>query len=115
MMKWADRPLACRVASIADATVLGDRLKGVPLALPPKDVSLVNRVQGINEDERTGDRNAGRVQALAKTAEEIDLTECPQSGLAQKGLQLCRACLIHLFLVARKQRHVDDGLGSLSS
>src|SRR3954464_3742375 len=59
MMKGADLPLPCRVASIADTPVLCHRLKGVPLTLPAKDVSLVNRVQGINEDERTGDRNAG--------------------------------------------------------
>jgi hypothetical protein len=43
------------------------------------------------------------VQALAKAAEKIDLAEPAQSGLAQEGEELCRACLIHPRLVARNR------------
>jgi hypothetical protein len=101
VMKGADGPLARRVASIADATVLRHGLKRLALGSPTEDVSFVNRVQGVDENERAGYRNAGRVQALAKAAEEIGLAEPAQSGLAQEGEDLCRARLIHSVLVAR--------------
>ena len=59
MMKWTDRPLARGLASFADATILGHGLKGLALAPPAEDVPLVNRVQGVDEDQRAGDGNAG--------------------------------------------------------
>jgi hypothetical protein len=57
MMKGANRPLARGLASLA--AILGHRLKGLALAPPAEDVSLVNRVQGVDEDQRAGDGNAG--------------------------------------------------------
>jgi hypothetical protein len=67
----------------------------------------VNRVQGVDEDQRAGDGNAGFAQALAEAAEEIDLTERPQAGLAQEDEEFGRACLIHAILLARNLRDGD--------
>jgi hypothetical protein len=59
MMEGADDPLARGVASVTDASILGHGVELRPLAPPAENVPLVNRVQGVDEDESAGDWDAG--------------------------------------------------------
>src|SRR5215207_9256675 len=62
MMKGADRPFLRGVASVTDATILGDRLESLALPPPAEDVPLVNGVQGVDENQRAGNRDTGFAQ-----------------------------------------------------
>src|SRR5919112_5394130 len=96
MVEWAHCPFLGSLASLADPSILADRLELAPVAPPAEGVPFMDRVQSVDEDHHTSDRNTGRSESLTEAVDELGLIETAQAGLAHVTENIYGARHIHL-------------------
>jgi hypothetical protein len=76
---------------------------------PPENVAFVNRVQCIYQDKHASGWNSSNSEALAKTVNELDLTETTESGLSYEVQECCCLSQVPRTRLARNRFSCSSG------